>query len=154
MECAESGTGLVGAEDCLQDAVGPEGLLAGTGEGRSVENGGDEVFYAGVVDVGVRGEGFFAIADSENGAAQGIKIDFAFGSDDAKLVAVDVRVPADIDNGVDAGRILNEDGGGVLDGCLVDGVGEQAGGAGRFAEEKIHRIDAMAGDVEERASAG
>ena len=121
----------------MQDAVGPEGLLTGAGEGRCVEDGGDEVFYAGIVEVGVRGERFFQVSDAEDGAAERIEIDFAFGSDDAKLVAFNARVPADIDNGVDAGRVLDEDGGGVLDGCLVDGVGEQAGGAGRFAEEEV-----------------
>lgn len=138
----------------MQDAVGPKGLVAGTSERRAVEDSGDEVFYAGIVDVVVRGEGFFAIAETEDGAVERIEIDFAFGADDAELVALDARVPADIDDGMDAGGILDEDCGGVFDGLLMDGVGEQAGGAGRLAEEEIHGVDAMAGGVEERAAAG
>ena len=36
----------------------------------------------------------------------------------------------------------------------MDGVRQQAGGALRLAEEKVHGVDAMRGDVVERAAAG
>lgn len=138
----------------MQDTVGPDGLLAWASERRAVEDGGDKVFYAGIVQVGVRGECFFVIAEAENRATQRIEIDFAVGSDDAELVAVNVRIPADIHSGVDAGGVLDEDGGGIFDGHLVGGVGEQAGGVARLAEEEVHGINAMTCGVEERASAG
>ena len=138
----------------MQDMIGPEDLFAGTGERHAVEDGRDEVFNAGIVDVFVRGERFLMIGDAEDGAAERIKIDFAVGSYDAELVALDMRVPANVNGGMDAGRILEEDGGGILDGRLENGVGEQAGGAGWFPEEEVHGIDAMTSCIKERAAAG
>ena len=132
--------------------VGPQGLLARASQRRSIQDGGDEVFNAWRVEVGVRGQRLFDVADAEKRATQRIEIDFGLGSDDAKLIADDARVPAHIHSGMDSGRILEEDGRCILDGHLVDGVGEKAGGASRLTEEEIEGIDAMTGDVEERAS--
>ena len=102
---------LVGGEDRLQNAVGPEGLLAGAGERRTIKDGGDEVFNARIVVVGVGGQRLFYAAKAEDGAAERVEIEFTVGSDDAKLVALDMLVTANIDSGMDALGILDEDGG-------------------------------------------
>ena len=55
-------------------------------------------------------------------AAQGREIDCARSADDAELIAVDVRVPADVDDGARPGGVVDENGCGILDGRLMNDV--------------------------------
>src|SRR5471030_3353435 len=63
-------------------------------------------------------------------------------------------MPADIHQAADAVAVLDHDGGVVfhLDG--MDQGGEVAADTDGSAEEVIHQVDAVTGDVTERASAG
>jgi hypothetical protein len=92
------------------------------------------------------------IADAENRAAQRVEIHLATGSDDAKLIPADARIPARIHRGMDAARVLNKNGRRVLYADLMNSVTEKAGGAQGFAEKEIHSVDAMAGNVVKRTA--
>ncbi len=138
----------------MSDAVGPQSLIAGAGERRSIENGGDEVFNAWVMRVGVPGERLLHVANAEHRAAERIKDHLAVGSDHAKLVALNVRVPAHVNCGMDAALVLNEHGGRIFDSHGMKSAGKKAGGAARLAKEEVQGINAMAGDVEKRAAPG
>lgn len=92
------------------------------GERGAVEDGGDEIFDCGKVDVGMGGEVFFGAGVAEVGAAEGGDVDLAVGADDPELVAGDVRVPTDVDDGAGAAFVVDEDAGGVFDEEVMDGV--------------------------------
>src|SRR5690242_8952323 len=62
-------------------------------------------------------------------------------------------MPADIDNAAGVVFVVDYDGGAVLYGIVVDGVGEVRRGAARSAEEEVEDIDAMRSDVIKRTAA-
>src|SRR5581483_1364330 len=73
---------------------------------------------------------------------------------DAELVTRRMRMPAHIDDPAHAGLVLGDHGGVVFHRDGLNERGKMSGGTQRPAEEVVHQVDAMAGDVVQRASAG
>jgi hypothetical protein len=76
----------------------------------------------------------------------------AFGADDAEVIAVDTRVPADIHHPADAAFVFDHQSSRVFDRQLVHHVGDLAADAGGLAEQEVEDVDAVRSDVVERTS--
>ncbi len=63
-------------------------------------------------------------------------------------------MPADVDDGADSVRVLDHDGSVVFHCVVMHHVRELARDSQRLAKKKIQNIDAVRGDVEERAASG
>ena len=92
--------------------------------------------------------------DFQNRTVEWIQIEFAFGAHDAKLIAHDARVPAHVDDAMNALGVLDNRGGRVLDGELMHRIGSHATGTFRLSKQIVHGVDAVGRCVVKRPSAG
>src|SRR5579863_4345891 len=154
-----SGASRLRRNDLFNGPVNPCGLLGRACQERWVvgHHSVHEVFDQGKVQVGVWGQklstGTARVDYPQVGRIQRVEVDLAVFADDAELIAGHARVPAHVDNGVHAAGKLHKRGRGIFDGDAMDSIRQQATGMFRLTEEKVHRVDAVRGDVVKRPAA-
>src|ERR1700680_3948517 len=89
----------------------------------------------------------------ELGPAQRIEIDLALGANDAELIAHNIGMPAHVHDTAHTSLVLNHSRGVVLDRPLKYGVRHHSRCARWFPEQVIHKINTVAGNIEERSAA-